>query len=144
MRVLLDHSSPAPLSRYLIGHDVTEAFERGWERLKNGDLLTAAETAGFEILVTSDKNIRYQQNLTGRKSPLSCLAKDNGRRYIRTCSFHRCGERGHTRQLYGVIRVQKIIMKSAMPQQNATAQARTTAPLRPASREAMLSLLPGT
>ncbi len=75
MRVLLDHSSPAPLSRYLIGHDVTEAFERGWERLKNGDLLTAAETAGFEILVTSDKNIRYQQNLTGRKIAIIVLGK---------------------------------------------------------------------
>lgn len=47
--MLLDHSSPAPLRRYLTGHAVTEAFERGWERLENGELLTVAETAGFEI-----------------------------------------------------------------------------------------------
>jgi hypothetical protein len=66
MRVLLDHSAPAPLRHHLTGHTVNEAVERGWERLKNGDLLTAAETAGFEVLVTSDKNLGYQQNLTGR------------------------------------------------------------------------------
>ncbi len=72
---MLDHSAPVPLRRYLIGHEVTEAFERGWERLKNGDLLTAAEIAGFEILVTSDKNIRYQQNLTARKIAIIVLGK---------------------------------------------------------------------
>lgn len=66
MRVLFDHSTPAPLSRYLKGHLVTEAIERGWDELENGALLTEAEAAGFEVFVTADKNIRYQQNLTGR------------------------------------------------------------------------------
>jgi len=46
---------------------VVEAIERGWDRLANGELIAVAEAAGFEILLTTDKNIRYQQNLTGRK-----------------------------------------------------------------------------
>jgi hypothetical protein len=44
-----------------------EAIERGWDRLVNGELIAVAEAAGFELLLTTDKNIRYQQNLTGRK-----------------------------------------------------------------------------
>lgn len=66
MRVLFDQSTPAPLRHYLTAHLVTEALERGWDRLTNGDLLTQAEAAGFEVFLTADKNIRYQQNLTGR------------------------------------------------------------------------------
>ena len=66
MRVLLDHSTPAPLRHYLKGHLVTEAVERGWDELDNGALLAEAEAAGFEVFLTADKNIRYQQNLTGR------------------------------------------------------------------------------
>jgi len=46
---------------------VVEAIERGWDRLVNGELIAAAEAAGFELLLTTDKNMRYQQNLTGRK-----------------------------------------------------------------------------
>lgn len=46
---------------------MVEAVERGWERLVNGALLQAAEAEGFDVFVTADKNIRYQQNLTGRK-----------------------------------------------------------------------------
>ena len=61
---------PAPLRRHLPGPEVKEAFELGWERLSNGELLNAAEKDGFEILITADKNIRYQQNLTGRKIAL--------------------------------------------------------------------------
>jgi hypothetical protein len=63
--VLFDHSTPAPLSPYLTGHTVTEARDRGWDRLSNGDLLAEAERAGFDVLLTADKNIRYQQNLRG-------------------------------------------------------------------------------
>jgi predicted GNAT superfamily acetyltransferase len=66
MRVLFDQSTPAPLRGHLKGHSVTEARERGWDRLVNGDLLNAAEAAGFEVFVTADKNLRYQQNLTRR------------------------------------------------------------------------------
>lgn len=67
MRVLFDHSTPAPLRFRLKSHEVTEARELGWERLANGVLLDAAESKGFEVLVTADKNMSYQQNLTGRQ-----------------------------------------------------------------------------
>ena len=67
MLVLFDQSTPAPLRPYLKAHTVTEARERGWDRLANGDLLNAAEAAGFQVFVTADKNLRYQQNLAGRK-----------------------------------------------------------------------------
>ena len=64
MLVLFDQSTPAPLRAHLKGHSVSESRERGWV---NGDLLNAAEAAGFEVFVTADKNLRYQQNLTARK-----------------------------------------------------------------------------
>ena len=67
MLILFDHSTPAPLSTYLPGHSITEARQRGWDTLTNGDLLAEAERAGFDVLLTADKNIRYQQNLTGRR-----------------------------------------------------------------------------
>jgi hypothetical protein len=67
MRILFDHGTPSGLGRSLAGHEVTEAIERGWERISNGELLTRAEAAGFELLLTTDKKIRYQQNLKGRK-----------------------------------------------------------------------------
>ena len=66
MRILFDHGTPAPLQSFLTGHTVREAKAQGWDTFKNGDLLTAAEAAGFDVLVTTDKNIRYQQNLSGR------------------------------------------------------------------------------
>jgi hypothetical protein len=66
MRILFDQGTPAPLAALLIGHTVERVRAMGWETLANGDLLTAAEAAGFEMLVTTDKHLRYQQNLTGR------------------------------------------------------------------------------
>ena len=54
---------PYPSRRFLVGHTVETAAQRHWDKLKNGELLQAAEEAGFEVLVTPDKNIRYQQNL---------------------------------------------------------------------------------
>jgi hypothetical protein len=67
MRILFDHSTPAPLRDALTTHVVVEAVERGWETLDNGALLDADEAEGFEIFVTAGKNIRYQQNLSARK-----------------------------------------------------------------------------
>ena len=67
MLILFDNGTPAPLRYALKGHVVVEAIERGWDRLVNGELMGEAEAAGFELLLTTDKNIRYQQNLTGRK-----------------------------------------------------------------------------
>jgi hypothetical protein len=73
MLVLFDNSTPAPLSSRL-NHTVTEARDRGWDRLSNGELLAEAERAGFDVLLTADKNMRYQQNLTGRRIALVVLS----------------------------------------------------------------------
>ena len=67
MRVLLDHNIPTGVARSLIGHEVTEAIDRGWETISNGALIADAEEAGFDVLLTADKQIRYQQNLKGRR-----------------------------------------------------------------------------
>ena len=75
MLILLDNNAPRGLAGALAGHTIIVARERGWATLKNGDLLTAAEEAGFEVLVTSDRNIRYQQNLEGRKIAIVALGK---------------------------------------------------------------------
>jgi hypothetical protein len=74
MLVLFDHVAPRGIARFLPGHTVTKAKDRGWDRLTNGDLLAAAEGAGFEVLLTADKNMRYQQNLTGRRIALVVLS----------------------------------------------------------------------
>ena len=67
MLILFDNGTPAPLRHALKHNTVVEAVERGWGRLDNGALLAAAEGAGFELLLTTDKNMSYQQNLQGRK-----------------------------------------------------------------------------
>jgi hypothetical protein len=67
MRVLFDHNVPSGAARALVGHEVTEAIERGWERISNGELIARAEQSGFDVLLTADKRIRYQQNLKGRR-----------------------------------------------------------------------------
>jgi hypothetical protein len=73
MRVLFDKSAPHGLVRHLEGHAVSTAEERGWDRLANGDLLKAAEEADFQVFLTADKNLRYQQNLSDRKIALVVL-----------------------------------------------------------------------
>jgi predicted nuclease of predicted toxin-antitoxin system len=76
MLVLFDNGTPRTLARYLIDHHtVTEARARGWEELENGELLTIAEAEGFQVLVTTDRNLRYQQNLAGRKIAIVVLGK---------------------------------------------------------------------
>jgi hypothetical protein len=72
MRVLFDKSAPYGLVRHLEGHVVSTTEECGWDRLANGDLL-AAEEAGFHVFLTSDKNLRYQQNLSTRNIALVVL-----------------------------------------------------------------------
>ena len=73
MRVLFDHGTPSGIAQSLTGHEVTQAIDRGWDKISNGELLTKADAAGFEILLTTDKNIRYQQNLKGRKIAIVVL-----------------------------------------------------------------------
>jgi hypothetical protein len=73
MRVLFDQATPLPIRNYLEGHEVRTASQEGWDTLKNGELLVAAEAAGFDVLLTTDKNIRYQQNLSNRKIAIVVL-----------------------------------------------------------------------
>ena len=75
MRVLFDQATPVPLRRFLEGHTVRTAAQEGWDRLRNGELLDAAEEAGFDVLLTTDKNMRYQQNLTGGKIAVILLGR---------------------------------------------------------------------
>jgi hypothetical protein len=76
MMVLFDNGTPRTLARYLIdAHTVTEARARGWDQLENGRLLEAAEAAGFEVMVTTDRNLSYQQNLAQRKIAIVVLGK---------------------------------------------------------------------
>lgn len=75
MLVLFDQAAPVPIRPYLRGHTVITAYEQGWHRLRNGDLLAAAEEGGFELLVTTDKNMRYQQNFTSRKIAIVVLGQ---------------------------------------------------------------------
>ena len=63
MRVLFDQGTPVPLRHYLTHHSVTTVFEKGWSTLQNGELLRAAEQESFEVLVTTDQNLKHQQNL---------------------------------------------------------------------------------
>lgn len=66
-RVLLDHCVPRPFRNLLVGCTVATASEMGWAQLKNGELLDAAQAASFEVLITADKTLRYQQNLSARQ-----------------------------------------------------------------------------
>ena len=73
MRILFDKSAPYGLARHFEGHVIATAEERGWGRLENGALLSTAEESGFDVFLTVDKNLRYQQNLSGRKIALVVL-----------------------------------------------------------------------
>lgn len=77
MKILFDANTPAPLARFLRGHEVLRADELGWQGLENGALLDAAESAGFDLLLTCDQNVRYQQNLTSRKLALVVLSSNH-------------------------------------------------------------------
>lgn len=73
MRVLFDADVPAPLQHRLPGHEISTAQRMGWGLLKNGELLSAAEAEGFDVFLTGDKNLSYQQNLEGRRLALVVL-----------------------------------------------------------------------
>lgn len=77
MRILFDQGTPLPLRKYLIDHSVVSAFEKGWSSLENGDLLAAAESEGFDVLITTDQNLRYQQNLSDRRIAIIVLLTTN-------------------------------------------------------------------
>ena len=75
MRVLFDQGTPLPIRKYLSAHQVVTAFEQGWSSLRNGELLLAAEAGGFEVLLTTDTNTKYQQNLTNLVIAIVVLGK---------------------------------------------------------------------
>ena len=79
MRVLFDNGTPRGIASALQGHAVEEARARGWDTLRNGELLEAAEAAGFDVFVTTDRNIRYQQNLSRRRIAIVVLGKGRWR-----------------------------------------------------------------
>ena len=80
MRILFDQGTPVPLRKNLVGHQVQTAYERGWAALQNGELLKTAEAAGFEAIVTTDQNLRYQQNLADRQLAVLVLTTTDWRR----------------------------------------------------------------
>ena len=77
MRVLFDQGTPAPLRRFLTQHEDSTAYERGWAKITNGNLLDAAEAEGFAALVTTDTNLKYQQNLASRRIAIVVLSTTN-------------------------------------------------------------------
>jgi hypothetical protein len=79
MRVLFDNGTPRGLANALLGHTVEEARSHGWDTLRNGELLDAAEAAGFDAFLTTDRNLRYQQNLTRRRIAIVVLGKGRWR-----------------------------------------------------------------
>jgi len=79
MRILLDQGTPVPICEFIHGHTVQTAWEQGWDTLTNGDLLRAAEAAGFDVLVTTDQSLPHQQNLAGRNIAVVVLSKASWR-----------------------------------------------------------------
>ena len=77
MRILFDHNVPVGARFFLPDHEVRTFAEMNWPpQLENGELLREAEAAAFDVLVTSDQNIRHQQNLRGRKIALVILGSN--------------------------------------------------------------------
>jgi hypothetical protein len=75
MRVLFDQATPVPIRPYLARHTINTAFQMGWDKLKNGELPATAEQAGFDLFLTTDKNMRYQQNLAVRTIAIVVLGQ---------------------------------------------------------------------
>ena len=88
MRVLFDQGTPDPLRALLTAHNVSTAYEKGWPKLRNGDLLNAAERGGYEVLVSTDQSLKYQQNASCSTNRRRCsahheLATHPGSNFIR-------------------------------------------------------------
>ncbi len=77
MNILFDQNTPRKLRRHLTGYLVTTALAMGWDRTVNGELIRAAEAAGFEVLLTCDQNLSYQQDLSGRQIAIVELTSNN-------------------------------------------------------------------
>ncbi|HVX83646.1 MAG TPA: DUF5615 family PIN-like protein [Phycisphaerae bacterium] len=82
MKILLDECVPWPLQKLLTGHEITSVKRRGWGGIKNGALLALAE-GEFELFITSDQNLRYQQALAGRRLAILELSTNKWRSILR-------------------------------------------------------------
>ena len=76
MRILFDQGTPAPLRDHFPGHSVETAYEKAWSQVSNGELLAKAEVE-FDLLITTDRNLRAQQNLSARKLAILVLPTTN-------------------------------------------------------------------
>lgn len=74
MRILFDQGTPVPLRSLLSEHTVDTAYEMGWSTLENGALLSVVEQAGYDVFVTTDRNLSYQQNLQDRNLTVVVLS----------------------------------------------------------------------
>ncbi len=86
MRILLDECVPWPIHKFLIGHECSTAQRCGWGGIKNGDLLERAEDE-FDLFITADQNIEYQQNLSGHTIPILTLSTNKVRRLVAAASL---------------------------------------------------------
>ena len=77
MKVLFDQNVPLNLRKCLPGHEVHSAANLGWEELRNGELLKSAEEQGYDVFVTGDQSLSYQQNLSNRTIAIVELTKNN-------------------------------------------------------------------
>jgi hypothetical protein len=83
MLILFDHGTPRGLARRLTNHKVIPAKQMGWDTLANGSLLKAAEAENFDLLLTTDQNIRYQQNLASRKIAILVISGSTNWAHVR-------------------------------------------------------------
>ena len=67
MKILFDQGTPAPPRLHIVEHSVNTAFDMGWSSVRNGELLDLAEQDGYEVLITTDQQLRNQQNLSDRQ-----------------------------------------------------------------------------
>ena len=86
MQILFDQGTPAPLRRHITPHQVETAFERGWDTSQNGQLLSQAAQHGFDVLVTTDQNLKYQQNLKERQISVVVITTTSWPRIQRSLS----------------------------------------------------------
>ena len=73
MKIIFDQGVPVPLRSRLSGHQIVTAYDVGWSTLKNGELIVAAEKDSYDLLLTTDQNLKYQQNLVGRRISIVVL-----------------------------------------------------------------------
>ena len=79
MRVLFDQGVPVPLRKKLSGHEVSTCMEKGWGQITNGELISRAESS-FDVFVSTDQSLKYQQNLKGRKIAILILPTTSWRK----------------------------------------------------------------